>query len=245
MKFKNKTIIVTGGARGIGASIVQYFLDEAAVVYVIDKKNPTEFNMINNENLFLVTGDVTNNNDVELFISDVMSESSSVDVLVNNAGILRDNVIWKLEEEDFDAVINVNLKGPWLMCRAVTSIMRKQNSGRIVNISSRSWLGNFGQSNYSASKGGLVSLTRTLALELARNNITVNAIAPGLIDTPMTRNLDPEIFKKLENTIPMKKAGHPEDIANLVGFLASDEAKFINGQVIHVDGGKSVGASIH
>ncbi len=123
--------------------------------------------------------------------------------------------------------------------------MRKQNSGRIVNISSRSWLGNFGQSNYSASKGGLVSLTRTLALELARNNITVNAIAPGLIDTPMTRNLDPEIFKKLENTIPMKKAGHPEDIANLVGFLASDEAKFINGQVIHVDGGKSVGASIH
>jgi NAD(P)-dependent dehydrogenase (short-subunit alcohol dehydrogenase family) len=245
MKFKNKTIIVTGGARGIGASIVQYFLDEAAVVYVIDKKNPTEFNMINNENLFLVTGDVTNNNDVELFISDVMSESSSVDVLVNNAGILRDNVIWKLEEEDFDAVINVNLKGPWLMCKAVTSIMRKQNSGRIVNISSRSWLGNFGQSNYSASKGGLVSLTRTLALELARNNITVNAIAPGLIDTPMTRNLDPEIFKKLENTIPMKKAGHPEDIANLVGFLASDEAKFINGQVIHVDGGKSVGASIH
>ncbi len=97
MKFKNKTIIVTGGARGIGASIVQYFLDEAAVVYVIDKKNPTEFNIINNENLFLVTGDVTNNNDVELFISDVMSEISSVDVLVNNAGILRDNVIWTIE----------------------------------------------------------------------------------------------------------------------------------------------------
>ena len=240
MKFKNKTIIVTGGARGIGASIVQYFLDEAAVVYVIDKKNPTEFNMINNENLFLVTGDVTNNNDVELFISDVMSESSSVDVLVNNAGILRDNVIWKLEEEDFDAVINVNLKGPWLMCRAVTSIMRKQNSGRIVNISSRSWLGNFGQSNYSASKGGLVSLTRTLALELARNNITVNAIAPGLIDTPMTRNLDPEIFKKLENTIPMKKAGHPEDIANLVGFLASDEASYITGHNLVVDGGWTI-----
>ena len=106
MKFKNKTIIVTGGARGIGASIVQYFFVESAVVYVIDKKNPTEFNMINNENLFLVTGDVTNNNDVELFISDVMSESSSVDVLVNNAGILRDNVIWKLEEEDLYIITN-------------------------------------------------------------------------------------------------------------------------------------------
>ncbi len=152
---------------------------------------------------------------------------------------------WKMDEEDFDAVIDVNLKGPWLMCREVAPIMRAQNSGRIVNIASRSWLGSAGQSNYSASKGGLVSMTRVLALELGKNNITVNAVAPGLIDTPMTRSLDPEVYNMLEKSIPCKKAGKPADIAHTVAFLSSDEASFINGQVIHVDGGKSIGANVH
>ena len=150
-----------------------------------------------------------------------------------------------MDDKDFDAVISVNLKGPWLICREVSPILRAQNSGRIVNISSLSWLGNAGQSNYSASKGGLVSMTRVLALELGKNNITVNAVAPGLIDTPMTRSLDPEIYKIIEKSIPSKKAGKPEDIAQTVAFLSSDEARFINGQVIHVDGGNSIGANVH
>jgi NAD(P)-dependent dehydrogenase (short-subunit alcohol dehydrogenase family) len=149
-----------------------------------------------------------------------------------------------MEEDDFDAVMDVNLKGPWLMCREVASIMREQKSGRIVNIASRSWLGNFGQSNYSSSKGGLVSLTRVLALELARSNVTVNAVAPGLIDTPMTRSMKPEIYDQLQSAIPGGKAGTPADIANAVTFLASDEAQYITGQIIHVDGGKSIGANV-
>jgi NAD(P)-dependent dehydrogenase (short-subunit alcohol dehydrogenase family) len=126
----------------------------------------------------------------------------------------------------------------------VIPLMKKQQSGRIINIVSRAWLGNFGQSNYSSSKGGLVSLTRVLALELARYNITVNAVAPGLIDTPLTRNLPPETYDKLVAAQPGKRAGKPEDIAHAVAFLASDEAGFISGQVLHVDGGKSIGSTV-
>ena len=245
MKFNNKIVIVTGGARGIGASIVQHFINAGEIVHILDREFPDSFDVGGNDSVFRASGDVTNSDDVKSFIKGVVTKSGRIDSLVNNAGIIRDNMIWKMDESDFDAVIDVNLKGPWLMCKEIAPIMREQNNGRIVNIASRSWLGSAGQSNYSSSKGGIVSLTRVLALELGKNNITVNAVAPGLIDTPMTRSLPPEVFKKLENTIPTKKAGHPEDIAHAVAFLASDESKFINGQVIHVDGGKSIGANLH
>ena len=243
--LEGKIALVTGGISGIGAAIVSHFLDEGAIVYVLDKNVPDSIVSDTNEHLTVFPGDVTSNEDVKSFISNIQKTASKIDILINNAGIIRDNVIWKMDEEDFDAVIDVNLKGPWLMCREVAPIMRAQNSGRIVNIASRSWLGSAGQSNYSASKGGLVSMTRVLALELGKNNITVNAVAPGLIDTPMTRSLDPEVYKMLEQSNPCKKAGKPADIAHTVAFLSSDEASFINGQVIHVDGGKSIGANVH
>ena len=244
-RLSGKIALVTGGISGIGAAIVSRFLDEGAIVHILDKNIPDSFDSKTNERLTAFSGDVTSNKDVKSFISDVITTSSQIDIVINNAGIIRDNVIWKMDDKDFDAVISVNLKGPWLICREVSPILRAQNSGRIVNISSLSWLGNAGQSNYSASKGGLVSMTRVLALELGKNNITVNAVAPGLIDTPMTRSLDPEIYKIIEKSIPSKKAGKPEDIAHTVAFLSSDEARFINGQVIHVDGGNSIGANVH
>lgn len=140
--------------------------------------------------------------------------------------------------EEFDTVINVNLKGTWLMCREAASIMKERKNGRIINIASRAWLGNRGQSNYSASKAGVVALTRVLALELGKYNICVNAIAPGLIDTPMTQKLEKVVLQKLIDAQPSKSMGKPEDVANAVAFLANPETGFINGQTIYVDGGK-------
>ncbi len=244
MSFKGKIVVITGGARGIGYAVVSRFLKHGATTHILDQSFPEPFHTEDDKNCITFSGDVSNSSDVKNFISSVMEKSGRIDILVNNAGIIRDNVIWRMTEEDFDAVLRVNLKGCWLISKELATIMRKQQYGRIVNIASRGWLGSFGQSNYSASKGGLVSLTRVLALELAKSNVTVNAIAPGLIDTPMTRSLPPETFQKLVNMQPGKKAGSPKDIAAAVAFLASDEAGFINGQVLHVDGGRSIGASV-
>ncbi|NOZ03526.1 MAG: SDR family oxidoreductase [FCB group bacterium] len=243
-RFENKIAVVTGGVRGIGAAIVRRFLTEGAVVHVLDLNQPGPDEFGAGDSVIFHSGDVSDGQQVDTFFKDVIRDHGRVDILVNNAGIVRDHVIWKMSERDFDDVIAVNLKGAWLMCRAAAPLLRKQNSGRIVNIASRAWLGNFGQSNYSASKGGLISLTRVLALELARYNVTVNAVAPGLIDTPLTRGLGETIFQKLVAAQPGKKPGTVDDVAAAVLFLASDEARFINGQVLHVDGGKSIGATV-
>lgn len=242
MTFKDKSVIVTGGLQGIGQAIVKRFVSDGAMVSVLDIKAETPVDC--DDSIHIYSGDVARAADVERFVADVVKRTGRVDILVNNAGIIRDNVIWRMTEEDFDAVLRVNLKGPWLLSKQVVPIMKSQQCGRIVNIVSRAWLGNFGQSNYSSSKGGLVSLTRVLALELARFNVTVNAVAPGLIDTPLTRNLPPETYEKLVAAQPGKQAGKPEDIAHAAAFLASDEAGFISGQVLHVDGGKSIGSTI-
>jgi len=164
--------------------------------------------------------------------------------LVNNAGIIRDNMIWKMPVGDFDQVVQINLKGTWLMCREAAKLMKEQNSGRIVNIASRAWLGNPGQSNYSASKAGVISLTRVLALELGKYNVLVNAIAPGLIDTPLTQKLEKDVLEKLILSQPTRSMGQPSDVANAVSFLVSESTHFITGQVLYVDGGKSIGAGI-
>lgn len=243
MSFESKSIIVTGGARGIGRAIAELFLAQGANLSLIDLEPVTNLNA-DKGSVYSFAGSVANATDVENFISEVMSRAGRIDVLVNNAGIIRDNIIWRMSEEEFDAVIDTNLKGAWLLCRAVAPIMKEQKSGRIVNIVSRAWLGNVGQSNYSASKGGLVSLTRVLALELARHNVTVNAVAPGLIDTPMTQSLSQQALDKLIAAQPGNKMGTPKDIARAVAFLSADENSFISGQVLHVDGGKSIGATV-
>jgi NAD(P)-dependent dehydrogenase (short-subunit alcohol dehydrogenase family) len=189
-----------------------------------------------------VQGDVTKWADMEALAQRTVQKYGRIDILVNNAGLLRDNLILKMPEEDFDFVINVNLKGSWLAARAVLGCMKDQQYGRVVNMSSRSWLGQVGQSNYSASKGGLVSLTRSLALEFAKYNITVNCIAPGLIDTPLIRSLRPDVQERLIKSQPTPYIGQTHDVAYLTLFLVSEGARYITGQVIHIDGGKSLGA---
>ncbi|MCK6650833.1 MAG: SDR family oxidoreductase, partial [Bacteroidia bacterium] len=146
-------------------------------------------------------------------------------------------------EDDFDLVVNIDLKGPWLLCKEAAKLMKMQNYGKIVNIASRAWLGNRGQSNYSAAKAGVVALTRVLALELGKYNVLVNAVAPGLIDTPLTQKLTSDVLERLIQAQPTKSMGKPQDVANVVAFLVSDKMNFITGQTIYVDGGKSIGAN--
>lgn len=243
MSFEGKSIIVTGGARGIGRAIAEMFLSDGASVSVIDRDEITDVS-VSTDLFFSFAGSIADADTVERFVGEILARTGRVDILVNNAGIIRDNIIWRMSEDEFDTVIETNLKGSWLLCRAVAPVMKERKSGRIVNIVSRAWLGNPGQSNYSASKGGLVSLTRVLALELARHNVTVNAIAPGLIDTPMTQNLPKKVLEKLIAAQPGNRMGTPDDIARAVAFLSSDDSGFITGQVIHVDGGRSIGATV-
>lgn len=244
---QKKIAIVTGGASGIGKTIAAQLIRENCFVISVDVdsgqsgKNPDE---PDGNNLRAVMMDVCNENAVRNLFRDIVQEFGAIDVLVNNAGIIRDNMIWNMSLDDFETVLNVNLKGPWLMCREVAPIMKAQNHGRIINIVSRAWLGNPGQSNYSSSKAGLVGLTRVMALELGKYNVLVNAVAPGLIDTPMTQKLEKEVLDKLIASQPTRTIGKPEDVARLVAFLASPETKFITGQTIYVDGGKSIGAGI-
>ncbi|HLG33637.1 MAG TPA: SDR family NAD(P)-dependent oxidoreductase [Bacteroidia bacterium] len=239
--------LVTGAAKGIGKAITEKLIEENYFVIATDidadggKKLLQEFGR---EKLQFAKANITKEKIVQKLFEKVLMEYERLDVLVNNAGIIRDNVIWKMSLEDFEAVLNINLKGTWLMCREAARIMKEQNSGRIINIASRAWLGNAGQSNYSASKGGVIALTRVLALELGKYNVCVNAIAPGLIDTPLTQKLSNEVLQKLIEAQPTKKMGKPEDVANMVSFLASEKAQFITGQTIYVDGGKSIGAGI-
>ncbi|MDO8367275.1 MAG: SDR family NAD(P)-dependent oxidoreductase [Saprospiraceae bacterium] len=233
--------LVTGAAKGIGRAIVERLIREDYFVVALDINAAGGEELVaafGGENLSFEAVDVCNESE----ISALFSKMERLEVLVNNAGIIRDNMIWNMPAEDFDVVININLKGPWLLCKEAAVLMKRQNSGRIVNIASRAWLGNRGQTNYSASKAGVVGMTRALALELGKYNVCVNAVAPGLIDTPLTQNLEPAVLQKLIEAQPTRTMGKPEDVANVVAFLASPETRFITGQTIYVDGGKSIGA---
>jgi NAD(P)-dependent dehydrogenase (short-subunit alcohol dehydrogenase family) len=242
----NKNVIITGAAKGIGKAITESFSAEGYHIIAVDvdavsgKKLVAQFEGI----LEFHQLDISHEKEVENFFLKYTSKHKNLYALVNNAGIIRDNLIWNMTSADFNAVIDVNLKGSWLMCREAAKIMKVQNYGRIINIASRAWLGNRGQSNYSASKAGIVGLTRALALELGRYNVLVNAIAPGLIDTPMTQKLDETVLKKLIEAQPTRTMGKPEDVARAVAFLASPQTNFITGQILYVDGGKSIGAGI-
>ncbi|MDP6076664.1 MAG: SDR family oxidoreductase, partial [Acidimicrobiales bacterium] len=178
----------------------------------------------------------------EGLIAAALDAYGRVDILVNNVGIARDGWLAKMSEDDWDAVIDVNLRSQFLCCRAVVPHMMEQESGRIVHITSRAWLGGAGQTNYAASKGAVVSLTRSLALEMARYGVTANCIAPALVDTPLFRGLKDEVQERLIKTIPARRIGTPDDIGNAALFLASDESSYVTGQTLYVCGGRSLGA---
>ena len=242
-----KTAIVTGAAKGIGKEITKRLVSDGFFVVIVDIDRTAGEDLENelgSEYAQFISCDISKEEDVKALFHKVIKENQRLDALVNNAGIIRDNMIHKMPVENFDMVININLKGTWLMCREAAIIMREQKAGRIVNISSRAWLGNMGQTNYAASKAGIIGLTRTLALELGRYNVYVNAVAPGLIDTPLTQGLTDEVRQRLIDAQPTKSMGKPEDIANAVSFLVSEKTNFITGNTLYVDGGKCIGAGI-
>lgn len=241
-----KIVIITGASKGIGKAISKQMVDEGyfTLLVDVDKENGKVLEAaFGAENAKFFPANISDESEVKALFRFVIDNFGRIDVLINNAGIIRDNIIWKMPIEEFDEVIRVNLRGTWLMCREAAKIMRKQKNGRIINIASRAWLGNAGQSNYAASKAGIVGLTRVLALELGKYNIFVNTVAPGLIDTPLTQALPENVKQKLIDAQPTKTIGQPEDVANAVAFLSSDKTRFITGQILYVDGGKSIGAA--
>ena len=243
----DRIAIITGAGKGIGKAIAERLSADGFYVALVDVDQAAMEEAVAIIGADKATGylvDITNENQVKALFENIENAKNKIDLLVNNAGIIRDNLIWNLSANDFDAVINVNLKGTWLMCRGAAIRMKQQKYGCIVNIASRAWLGNAGQTNYSASKAGIIELTRSLTLEMRRHNVSVNAIAPGLIDTPLTQKLDKDVLDKLIQAQPSRSMGKPEDIANVVSFLASEKTSFMTGQTIYVDGGKSIGAGL-
>lgn len=233
--FSGDVAVVTGGARGIGAAIVSALAAAGARVHVFDACEPQE--VVPGVTVHRV--DLRDAAAVNSAVDAVLAESGSVQLLVNNAGVTRDAPLWKLAEEDWQTVLDVNLTGAFRVLAALAPSMREARCGRIVQIASINGMrGKFGQANYSASKAGLIGLTRTAALELGRRGITVNAVAPGLIDTEMTAELPPEIRAKALEESALGKAGRAEDIASTVLFLLSDAARHITGIVVPVDGGQ-------
>lgn len=243
---QQRVVIVTGAGQGIGAAIARRFAGPGVKLALVDV-NAEQLRQLADSlagsgcEVLPITANVASKEQVQQLVAQVIAKFGAIDVLVNNAGIIRDNLISNISEQDWDQVLDVNLKGAFLCCQAVFPTLKSQRSGKIVNIVSRAWLGSIGQANYTASKGGLVSLTRSLALEFARFQINVNAVAPGLIDTPMTQGMPTEGRERLLRMQPTGKMGSVEDIAAAVAFLASKDAEFITGQVLHVDGGKSCG----
>jgi|YelNatPaOPRAMG01_1025707.scaffolds.fasta_scaffold24136_4 3-oxoacyl-[acyl-carrier protein] reductase len=243
MKLKDKVSLITGGARGIGKEIALTLGKEGSKIAICDvninealkTKEELEKQLITIE-AFQV--DVSVYSQVEEMLNKILDKFGKVDILVNNAGITKDSLILKMDEKDWDKVIDVNLKGTFNCIKAVSKVMLKQRYGKIINIASIvGIMGNVGQANYSASKAGIIALTKTTAKELGKRNINVNAIAPGFIDTEMTKVLPQEIKQKMLEQIPLGRFGMPEEIAKVCLFLASDDSNYITGQTIVVDGG--------
>jgi len=240
---KGKVAVITGASRGIGRSIALALAAEGAKIVAVDvDQAATEAMVAEVRQLgveaIAVVGNVTVAADTEKMIDAAVAAFGRVDILVNNAGITRDGLLLRMKEEDWDAVLNVNLKGAFLCTRAVAKVMTKQRFGRIINIASVvGQMGNVGQANYCASKAGLMGLTKSNARELAKRNITVNAVAPGFIATAMTDALPEKVRDELTAQIPLERLGTPEDIANAVVFLAAERSGYVTGQVLAVNGG--------
>ncbi len=244
MMLKGKNAVVTGASRGIGRAIALKFADLGANVVLNYRSDVNSVNGVIKEieakgvKAVAIQGDVSSFEDSKKIIDEAIEKLGSIDILVNNAGITKDSLIMRMKEEEFDKVIEVNLKGVFNCIRHTVPIMMKQRSGKIINISSVVGLsGNAGQANYASAKAGVIGMTKSVAKEIASRGITVNAIAPGYIETDMTEVLSDKVKETVKLNIPLKKLGSPEDIANTAAFLASDMASYITGQVISVDGG--------
>jgi 3-oxoacyl-[acyl-carrier protein] reductase len=243
LKLTGRVALVTGAAQGIGKAVALLLARNGADIVVSDinlekaEETANEISSIGRKAL-AVKVDVANWNDVERMVEVILEKFAKIDILVNNAGITRDKLILRMTEEDWDAVLNVNLKGTFHCTKAVVRHMAKQRSGKIVNIASVvGEMGNAGQANYSASKAGVIGLTKTIAREFAQRGININAIAPGYIETPMTEVLPEKAKEELKKLIPMERLGKPEDVAEAVLFLVSEESNYITGQVLNVNGG--------
>ncbi len=240
----SKVALITGATRGIGKQIAIKLAKEGYDIAINYRNENDDLSItqkeIENENVkcLAVKGDVSNFEDTKRFVDEVIAEFGQIDVLVNNAGITKDMLILRMEKEDFESVINVNLTGTFNVTKNVVPYMMKKRTGRVINISSVVGVsGNAGQSNYAASKAGIIGFTKSLAKELASRNILVNSIAPGFIETDMTAVLKDDVKTEISKNIPLKRMGTSNDVANVVKFLASDDSSYITGQVINVDGG--------
>lgn len=237
--------VVTGAARGIGLGIARRLAQEGLAVALLDRDEvalaqATAALKSQGATAYGVAADLTQSVSVNQAIGQVIDSAGRIDHLVNNAGAVRDMRFLKMTDEDWDFVIATNLKSQFLCCRAVLPGMVERGSGRIVNISSRAWLGGFGQANYSSAKGGVISLTRSLAIEFAAKGITVNAVAPGIVDTPLFRDFTPEVQSRLQASVPAKRIGTAQDIANAVAFFLDPAASYVTGQTLYVCGGRSL-----
>jgi 3-oxoacyl-[acyl-carrier protein] reductase len=244
MRFKDRVALVTGGGRGIGAATAQLLAKEGARVAVSDLDEGPAREIAGPLGGLAIACDVSDSSQVDRMVERTVAELGRLDVLVACAGITRDNLLFKMTDEDWDAVIDTHLKGTFLCARAAQKHMVEQKYGKMVFLSSTSALGNRGQANYSAAKAGLQGMARTLAIELGPFNVNVNAVAPGFVETRMTRataermGVDYEAFKLgAASQIPLRRVGQPEDIANVIAFLCSDESSFVSGQTVYVRGG--------
>lgn len=247
MSLENKTAVVTGASRGIGLAVAKKLASQGANIAIlyVGKEEEGENAKKEVEALGVKVGlyycDVSSFNESKETVEKIIEKFGGIDILVNNAGIVRDKLVLKMEEADFDAVINVNLKGTFNMIKHTYTHFMKKRAGRIVNVASVVGInGNAGQANYSASKAGVIGLTKSVAKELAGRGVTANAVAPGYIITDMTNALSDKVKDAIEASIPMKKRGLPEDVANAISFLCSDDASYITGEVIRVDGGMAM-----
>jgi 3-oxoacyl-[acyl-carrier protein] reductase len=248
MNFTGKTALITGASRGIGQAIAELLAERGADVVIADineaqaKTTAGDIAQQTGRRALPVAVDVASLASCQQMVETSLAEFGKIDILVNNAGITRDNLIMRMDEKDFDLVININLKGVWNCCKAVTRSMMKQRYGRIVNVASVSGIGGLpGQTNYSASKAGVIGMTKALAKEVAARNITVNAVAPGYVSTVLTQDLSDEIKDFASRITPIQRWAEPREIAYAVAFFASDEAAYITGQVLRIDGGMLLG----
>jgi 3-oxoacyl-[acyl-carrier protein] reductase len=242
--LKGKCAIITGASRGIGKAVALKLASLGANIVINYRSNEKEAIEVENEikamgvETLCVKGDISKSEEVENLIASAKEKFGTIDIMVNNAGITKDTLILRMKDEDFDSVIDVNLKGVFKCLKAITPVMVKQKHGKIINLSSVVGIsGNAGQVNYAASKAGVIGMTKSLAKEVGSRGITVNAVAPGFIETDMTNELNDKIKEEAKKNIPLKRLGTAKDVANVVAFLASESADYVTGQVIQVDGG--------